>query len=87
MVVCVASAGHDKSTVPRRATTQWTRGTAVARKEKYPVSPYLEFRPHWKADFFLPEVTGWGLTQFDPCQPFAILVSWRRAVTPATGPL
>ena len=41
-----------------RATTQWTRGTAVARKEKYPVSPFLEFRPHWKADFFLPEVTG-----------------------------
>ena len=46
---------------PRRATTQWTRGTAVARKEKYPVAPFLEFRPHWKADFFLPEVTGWGL--------------------------
>ena len=51
-------------TLRRRATTQWTRGTAVARKEKYPVSPYLEFRPHWKADFFLPEVTGWVPIRF-----------------------
>ncbi len=37
----------------------------MARKEKYPVSPFLEFRPHWKADFFLPEVTGCVASPWD----------------------
>lgn len=41
-----------------RATTKWSKDGSIGRKEKYPVAPFLEIRPHWKLDAFLPEVEG-----------------------------